>query len=117
MADIHSDTQGDVLKVYLRDIRLSEDTLVEAIGAELNTLLNQSENKKMIVNLRDVNFMNSSMIGKLVQLNKRCRDESIDLRFCEMNENLVEIFNLMQLPKIMQIHATEEAAFEAMSQA
>lgn len=116
MPDIHTETQDGVLKVYLRDIRLSDDSLVEAVGAELNTLLNHSDNKKMIVNLRDVNFMNSSMIGKLVQLNKRCRDEAIDLRFCEMNENLIEVFSLMQLPRIMQIHPTEQAACEAMSQ-
>lgn len=113
MPDIHTDTQDGVLKVYLRDIRLSEDSLVESVGAELNTLLNRSESKKMIVNLRDVSFMNSSMIGKLVQLNSRCRAESVDLRFCEMNENLVEVFNLMQLPKIMQFHPTEEAAVAA----
>jgi len=115
VADIQTETQDGVLKVYLRDIRLSDDALVESIGAEMNTLLNQSDHKKMILNLRDVSFMNSSMIGKLVQLNIRCRNESIELRLCEMNDNLVEIFNLMQLPKIMSIHATEQDALQAMS--
>ncbi len=103
------------MKVYLRDLRLSEDALVESIGAELNTLLNQTDKKKIIVNLRDVSFMNSSMIGKLVQLNNRCKKESIDLRFCELNDNLVEVFNLMQMPRIMNIHATEKSALAAMN--
>ncbi len=78
MADIKTDSQDGVLKVYLHDMRLSEDSLVDSVSDELNTLLNQTDDKKIIVNLRDVSFMNSSMIGKLVQLNSRCKDESVD---------------------------------------
>ena len=113
MPNITSETQDDVLKVYLRDIRLSEDGLVESVGAELNTLINSIQSKKMLVNLRDVSFMNSSMIGKLVQLNSRCKNESIEFRLCEVNDNLLEVFTLMQLPKIMQIHPSEQSAFES----
>jgi len=113
MVDIQTDTQDEILKIYLRDARLSDDRLVESVGAELNSLMNQSDKKRMIVNLRDVSFMNSSMIGKLVQLNSRCKADKIDLRFCEMNENLTEVFNLMQLQRIMKLHPTEQAASES----
>ncbi|MDG2014042.1 MAG: STAS domain-containing protein [Pirellulaceae bacterium] len=115
MADIQIEKKNDVVMVYLRDLRLSNDLLAETIDSEINTLLNQDQVSKVIVNLRDVNFMNSTMIGKLVQLTKRCREESIDLRFCEIKAPLLEVFQLMSLPRIMQIHPTEESAFEAMA--
>ena len=115
VADIQIKQQDDVFLVYLRDLKLNSDVLAESIGSEINTLLNQEQVKKVIVNLRDVNFMNSTMIGKLVQWTKRCSEESIDLRFCELKAPLLEVFQLMNLPRIMEIHPTEESALEAMN--
>lgn len=115
MADIQIKKKNDVVLVYLRDLRLSNDILAETIDSEISTLLNQDQVTKVIVNLRDVNFMNSTMIGKLVQLTKRCREESIDLRFCDIKAPLLEVFQLMSLQRIMQMHPTEESALEAMA--
>ena len=115
LADIQIKQHDDVFKVYLRDLKLSTDVLADSIGSEVNTLLNKEQVKKVVVNLRDVNFMNSTMIGKLVQWTKRCREEDIDLRFCEIKAPLLEVFQLMNLPLIMAIHPTEESALEAMS--
>lgn len=110
MSGIQSETENAVLKIYLTDVRLSEDGLVEKVAADLNSLVQKTENSQVLLSLRDVSFVNSSMIGELVQLNKRCRQESIDFRLCDLNPNLIEVFSLMQLPKIMTIHPDEKSA-------
>jgi anti-sigma B factor antagonist len=114
MSDIETDIRDGVIRVYLRDPRLNDDPLVESVGAQLNTLLNDTEHRKLIINMRDVSMMNSSMIGKLIQLNNRCREESIELHLCELNDNLMEVFSLMQLPRILKIHESEAAAVAAL---
>ena len=53
------------------------------------------------------------MIGKVIQVNKKCREEKVDLRVSDLNENLMEVFQLMKLDKILKIYPNESEAMEA----
>ena len=104
--------EDEILKVYIRDVRLSKDALVEAVGAELIKVIQNTSHQQVLVSFRDVSFMGSSMISKMIQLNKVCQRDGIDLRFCEMNANLMEVFDLMQLHDLLQIHETEQEVLD-----
>ncbi len=105
-------TNKDVLVVYIPDIRLTEDGRIEGLAAELITLINRTDITKILLSFRNVKFMGSAMIGKVIQVNKKCREEKVDLRLCDLNENLMEVFTLMKLDKILKLYVTEAEGME-----
>ena len=52
--------------------------------------------------------MSSAMIGKLIQFGKKCNNSGVELRLCEINENIEEVFNLMKLGSMFKIDKNEE---------
>lgn len=69
------------------------------------------ESSKILVNLSDVNFMDSTALAMLVQGMKRCRQEmGGDLRLCCLQRPVQVIFELTRLDKAFMIFSTEAAA-------
>ena len=59
--------------------------------------------------------MSSAMIGKLVEFDKKCKAAKVQLRLCNINENVEEVFNLMRLNKVFTIDKDEEEALKNFS--
>lgn len=109
MATLLTRSEDGVLLAYFQDVRIIDETRINSLGSELTDLIN-SDNKKIILNFQNVSFMSSAMIGKLVLFGKKCKTAKVDLRMCNINENVEEVFNLMKLGKVFAIDKTEEAA-------
>jgi anti-sigma B factor antagonist len=108
-------THEDILIAYFQDVRIIDETRIGALGKELTELANGAEFKKVILNFQNVGFMSSAMIGKLVLFGKNCKAAGVDLRLCNINPNVEEVFNLMKLGKVFKIDANEEAAIKGFS--
>lgn len=108
-------THEDILVVYFQDVRIIDETRIGALGKELTELASTSEFKKVILNFQNVGFMSSAMIGKLVLFGKNCKTADIDLRLCNINPNVLEVFNLMKLGKVFKIDGDEEGAIKGFS--
>lgn len=63
-----------------------------------------------IINLQQVNFIDSSGLATLVQGMKHCRAAGGDLYLCHLGQPLRVIFELTRLDKAFDIYATEEQA-------
>ena len=99
--------------VYFPDVRLTDQTRIDVIHAELSQLAERSEVTRILLSFRNVRSMGSAMIGKLVQLNKLCRLNEVQLRLCDMNDDLLEALRVMRLDRMLAIHPTEAAALKA----
>ncbi len=103
--------QGEVLIVYFQNGTLTDQTVIEQIGNELNDVaLEASGNRKLIVNFQGVKFMSSAMLGKLLPLHKRCKNDKIRLKMCNISPNLMEVFKITNLTKLFDISNTESEA-------
>ena len=107
MATLLTRSEDGVLLVYFQDVRIIDETRITSLGQELNDLTNDADNNKIVVNFQNVSFMSSAMIGKLVQFGKKCKTGKVKLRFCNINENVLEVFNLMKLNKVFEIDKDE----------
>lgn len=103
-------TKNDIVVVYFTDGKILDSQRIELIGNELQAAVPQATEKKLLLNFRDVTFMSSAMITKLVMLNKTCKSEGVVLKFCEMSPNVMEVFKITKLTKLFEIHSTEEKA-------
>lgn len=76
------------------------DTLLEII----------SNNKKVILDMTKVKYMNSACIGLLIRLLKKSRENDGDIAMCSLNVYLQKICRIVALDKVFKIFETIEDA-------
>ncbi|MHB8971432.1 MAG: STAS domain-containing protein [Pirellulaceae bacterium] len=114
MALLRTQETESVLVVYFTETKILDEAKIQKIGSELIEAADTAmANKKMVLNFSGVGFMSSAMIGKLVLLNKRCKKDDIDLKLCDISGNVQEVFKIMKLNKVFDIHKTEEKALKS----
>ena len=107
---INSKTEGDILIAYFTDGRILDEAKIQQIGSGLMDLIPQCTSKRMLLNFANVSFMSSAMIGKIILVNKKCKEAGIDLRLCEISDGIMEIFKMMKLQKVLNIQKDEAKA-------
>ena len=112
MATLLTRNEGNVLLAYFQDVRIIDESRINGLGQELMELVNNSNNEKIILNFQNVSFMSSAMIGKLVLFGKQCKTAKVNLRMCNINDNVEEVFNLMKLGKVFSIDKSEEVSLK-----
>ena len=95
---------GEVLVVEFEDAKMLDEAGIIEVGDELAAAVDECDGKKMLLDFSAVSFMSSSMIGKIVFLDKDCKKKGVDLRICSIAPSIMEVFNLMHLNKVLKIH-------------
>ena len=113
MEPLVSQTNRDVLVVYFTDANLVSAAQVEAAGAGLLDMMNRAEHRKLLLNFQVVRAMSSSMLGKLLGLRKQCVANKIDLKLCNICDDIMEVFKVTKLHKVFDIRDDEAAALKA----
>ena len=108
MAAITTQINGEVLVVGFTDSKILDSQRIEQVGKELQDAVPQATHKKLLLNFRGVTFMSSAMITKLVMLNKSCKAKEVNLKFCEVSPNVLEVFKITKLNKLFDIQGDEE---------
>ena len=65
------------------------------------------------MNLEKIEFMASAMIGQIMLLHKQCKKDKIDLKLCSISPNIMEVFKITTLDKILDIQDNELKAIQA----
>ena len=116
MSSLKSQEEEDVLIVNFTDAKILDEARIQQIGSELMEMVAAAEtSKKLLVDFSGVQFMSSAMIGKLVLLNKKSKAGSIDLKFCSISPNVLEVFKITRLNKVFKIVADKEKAMKDFS--
>jgi anti-sigma B factor antagonist len=68
---------------------------------------------RLVVNLRDVRYVDSSGIASLVEVLKEARNTQKRLVLFGLNRAVTEVLQLTRLTKIFEIRDTEEEALQA----
>ena len=101
MPEVLSQQKDDVLVAKFTTPKILEDGLIAEIGRELLELADRSEGR-MLLDFEGVSFMSSSMIGRIVMLNKKCKGTT-DLRMCNVSPTIMEVFEITRLDKLFNI--------------
>lgn len=112
MLEIKEDS--DVTIGYFQNTRILDEATVQTLGTELLEAAARAKSGKMLLNFQNVVLMSSAMIGKLVLLRNRCEEAGVKLAFCDITDNVKEVFTLMRLDRIVDVYPDESAALSAM---
>jgi anti-anti-sigma factor len=106
-------SKDGILTVCMTDARLTDEARLEQMGADLIKQLNETTEERVILDFRNVQFMSSSMLGKLVQLQKKCKEFKVHLKLASISPDIRQVFKITKLDKLFEIEADEAAARKA----
>jgi anti-sigma B factor antagonist len=111
--EIHTRTVGDV---HVLDIS-GKIILGEATKAIRYTISDLLENggKKIVLNLTDVNYIDSSGIGELVRTYTTVTNEGKQLKLLNLTKKIRELLAITKLLTVFQVYESEQAAVASFS--
>jgi anti-sigma B factor antagonist len=109
--DIRQEQQVTVISVD-GEVDASNST---DLGDSLDQLLADGH-KKLIVDLKDVKFIDSSGLGTLVRVYKHARADSGDVCLASLQPTVKRVFELTRLDRVFEVHPDSEAAVKKLSQ-
>jgi anti-anti-sigma factor len=93
----HHTVDNGVATVNLLRDRLTEEDNIEEFGQDLASLVDKQGLRKIILSMRQVRYMTSSVIGKLIMLHRRVGRSGGQLILVEVQPELEEILAASQL--------------------
>jgi stage II sporulation protein AA (anti-sigma F factor antagonist) len=107
---------GEVLVVSFNQASILDQMVIDQIGREFDQAgLEASGNRKLLLNFQTVEYMSSAMLGKLIQLHKRCKADKIKLKLCGIAKNPLDVFKITKLDKLFEIHKDAPTALATFS--
>ena len=112
---INSHSKDNILTMQLLDERLMDEGQLKRIYNDVLALLDKTTEKQVILEFSKVQFMSSSMLGKLVQVHKKCKEYKVKLKLCGISPDIFEVFKITKLHKLFDIETDEASARKAFS--
>lgn len=110
---IRSESKEGILVIEIGDPRLVEDTVLEKLESDVLSLIDKSDEERVILDFARVEFMSSSALGKLVKINKKCKEYKAKLKISGMSKEIREVFKITRLDKLFSFENDITAARKA----
>ena len=104
---------GDVTVVNFVDKKILDEQNIQVIGEQLFQLVDELGRRKVLLNFKNVEFLSSAALGKLITLNRKLQSAGGKLVLCEIIPQIYEVFEITKLNKLFNIHKEEQAALQA----
>ena len=104
---------GEVTTVSFTDREILDEQQVQAMGEKLFSLAEELGRKKLLLNFRNVKYMSSAALGKLITLRRKVQTAGGQLVLCGIDPQIHEVFTITQLDKQFVIRCDEQEALEA----
>jgi anti-anti-sigma factor len=98
---------GDVTVVRVKVPLLRDDETTEAVFREVFAVLDEPGGRKLVLNLAPVEYVTSSVVGKLVMLNRKGRGR---LALCRLTATLDRMLEATHLADVLTVFGEEAEA-------
>lgn len=99
--------------VRFADGKILDASNIEELGAQLFSLVEKENKKKLLLNFQNVEFLSSAALNKLIILDKKMKGTSGKLKLCTLRPEILEVFVITRLNQLFEIADDEQAALDA----
>ncbi len=96
--------ENEITKIRFLDRNILEEANIQQIGDEIRQLIEASDNPKLLIDFDQVEHLSSAALGTLITINNQVRNKSGQLRLCNIDPQIYEVFVITKLNKLFQIH-------------
>lgn len=107
-------TENDVLIVLFKQASIGGIGGVEKIAETLRSLIQDREGIRMVVDFSNVCFFSSQMLGLLVDIWRRIKDNGGTLLISGINPQLTRVFRITHLDRLFEFYDSSEAAVSSL---
>lgn len=100
--------------VTFTDRRILEEKDIRALQESIMSVVDQSENIRLVLDFANVEFLSSAVLGLLIRISKHILDRKGQLRLCNISPKIYEVFKITQLTKVFDIHSDVQSALESL---
>lgn len=104
---------GQTTVIDLVGPRITDQAYINSLGDELINVLNSAQPPDLLIDMNDVEFLSSAVLGKLIRMLKRTRETNGRLRLCSIRPSIFEVFEITQLHKVFEIYPDSDEALNA----
>ncbi len=101
--------------ISFTDEKILEERDIKALQDSIMSVVEQTERIKLILDFGNVRFLSSAVLGLLIRISKRIYERAGQLRLCNIDPRIHEIFKITRLTKVFDIYQDVESAAESLS--
>ena len=105
--------EGDVTIVQFKDRKILDDAKIQEVGNELNHLVEGQGCKDLLLSFKDVDYLSSAALGKLITLRRKVNEVSGRLKLCSIAPETFQVFVVSRLDTFFDIHHDEQTALRS----
>jgi len=106
-------TQQGVTVVHFTDAKVIDQRNINQIGSELMKMVESAGVRRMLINMGNVRYLSSAVLGKLISLHKALKQAKGEMKLCAIAPAIFEVFEITRLDKVFDIYDSEDEALEA----
>lgn len=103
---------GDAHVIEFMETNILDQIVIERIKEQILGVIEKAGHPKILISFENVKHISSAMLGTLMAVNKAVKAASGELRLCSIDKNLMEVFKLTRLDKVLKIHKNPQAALD-----
>ena len=101
---------GDVHIIEFMETNILDQIIIERIKEQILGVIENSGLPKILISFENDKHISSAMLGTLMAVNKAVKAADGELRLCSIDKNLMEVFKLTRLDKVLKIFKNPQAA-------
>lgn len=107
-----SESNG-VKVVRFTERKILEELSISEIGEELNDLVGDAPDAKLLLSFENVEHLSSAALGMLITLNKKMERSGGTLKLSDIAPQIYEVFKITRLNKLFSIYDSAEQALSS----
>ena len=109
---------GNATIVTFTDEKILEEKDIKALQESIMSVIESASGGiNLILDFGNVRFLSSAVLGLLIRISKRIYERDGQLRLCNINPKIYEIFKITRLTKTFDIYKDVESAAKDLSKA
>ena len=102
--------------IAFTDEKILEETKIQALQTSVMSVIEEAERINLILDFRNVRFLSSAVLGLLIRISKKIYERHGQLKLCNINPKIYEIFKITRLTKIFDICDDVKSATETLTE-
>jgi len=93
----------DIRIIEFTSAKILDEANITEIGNTLTSMIDESENPKLLLDFSNVDHLSSAALGMLINCNNRIKQRNGQLRLANIKPQIYEVFVITKLNKLFRI--------------
>jgi len=107
--------KDEVMTIEFIDRNILDEANIAQISEEIGNLIDDESLPKFLIDFSNVDHLSSAALGALITINNKIKAKDGQLRLSNINDQIIEVFEITRLDRLFQIHKTVDEAMETYS--